>query len=82
MLIYFEIFFISREGVNVVASLVEAGIGVMVAVIVIGAVAIPVVIDVIDTTNFTGYSMTETIIKYVPVALALGLFVGAISIVR
>lgn len=82
MLIYFEIFFISREGVNVVASLVEAGIGVMVAVIVIGAVAIPVVIDVIDTTNFTGYSMTQTIIEYVPVALALGLFVGAISIVR
>lgn len=64
------------------ASLVQTGIGILVAVIVIGAVAIPVITDVMDTVNLSGYGMTETILGYVPLALGLGLFVAAISIVR
>jgi len=63
-------------------SLVQTGVGILVAVIVIGAVAIPVITDVLSQTNLTGYSMTETILEYVPLALGLGLFVAAISIVR
>jgi len=63
-------------------SLVQTGIGILVAVIVIGAVAIPVITDVLDQTNLSGYGMTETILEYVPLALGLGLFVAAISIVR
>lgn len=61
-------------------SLVDQGIGIMVAVIVIGAVAIPVVQDVVATVNVTGTA--GTILEYVTLALALGLFVAAISIVR
>lgn len=63
-------------------SLVQTGIGILVAVIVIGAVSIPVITDVLDTVNLTDYGMTETILGYVPLALGLGLFVAAISIVR
>jgi len=63
-------------------SLVETGIGILVAVIVIGAVAIPVITDVISEVDLANYSMTETILQYVPLALGLGLFVAAISIVR
>jgi len=61
-------------------SLVDQGIGIMVAVIVIGAVAIPVAQDVISTANLTG--TTEQIVGYVPLALGVGLFVAAISLVR
>jgi len=61
-------------------SLVDQGIGIMVAVIVIGAVAIPVAQEVINTANLTG--TTEQIVGYVPLALGVGLFVAAISIVR
>lgn len=61
-------------------SLVDSGIGIMVAVIVIGAVAIPVVQDVLDTVNLSGTA--GTILGYVPLALALALFVAAIAIVR
>ncbi|MFB6088380.1 MAG: hypothetical protein ABEK36_01225 [Candidatus Aenigmatarchaeota archaeon] len=63
-------------------SLVQTGIGILVAVIVIGAVSIPVITDVLATVNLTNYGMTETILGYVPLALGLGLFVAAISIVR
>lgn len=61
-------------------SLVDQGIGIMVAVIVIGAVAIPVAQEVINTANLSG--TTEQIVGYVPLALGVGLFVAAISIVR
>ena len=61
-------------------SLVDQGIGVMVAVIVIGAVSIPVVQDVIDTVNLTGTA--GTVLGYVPLALAVALFIAAISLVR
>jgi hypothetical protein len=61
-------------------SLVDQGIGIMVAVIVIGAVAIPVATEVLNTANLTG--TTEQIVGYVPLALGVGLFVAAISIVR
>jgi len=61
-------------------SLVSTAIGILVAVIVIGAVAIPVIQDVLDTTNISG--MAGDILGYVPLALGLGLFVAAISIVR
>ena len=61
-------------------SLVDQGIGIMVAVIVVGAVAIPVIQDVINETAMDG--MAGNIMDYVPLALALGLFVAAISIVR
>jgi len=63
-------------------SLVQTGIGILVAVIVIGAVAIPVITDVLAEVDLSNYSMTETILEYVPLALGLGLFVAAISIVR
>lgn len=63
-------------------SLVETGIGILVAVIVIGAVAIPVITDVISEVDLANYSMTENILGYVPLALGLGLFVASISIVR
>jgi len=61
-------------------SLVDSGIGLMVAVIVIGAVSIPVIQDVIEQVNLTGTA--GTVLGYVPLALALALFVGAISLVR
>ncbi len=61
-------------------SLVDQGIGVMVAVIVIGAVAIPVAEEVINSTNVGG--TTATVLGFVPLALGVGLFVAAISIVR
>jgi len=61
-------------------SLVDQGIGIMVAVIVIGAVAIPVSVDVINSVNVSG--ITGTVLGYVPLALGVGLFVAAISIVR
>jgi len=61
-------------------SLVDQGIGIMVAVIVIGAVAIPVAQEVLNTANLTG--TTAQIVGYVPLALGVGLFVAAISIVR
>lgn len=61
-------------------SLVDQGIGVMVAVIVIGAVAIPVANTVIADSNITGTA--GTILGFVDLALALALFVAAISMVR
>jgi len=61
-------------------SLVDSGIGIMVAVVVIGAVAIPVVQDVIDSANMTGTA--GDVLGYTPLALALALFVAAISLVR
>lgn len=61
-------------------SLVDQGIGIMVAVIVVGAVAIPVADDVIANVSVGG--TTEQILGYVPLALGVGLFVAAISIVR
>lgn len=63
-------------------SLVDQGIGIMVAVIVVGAVAIPVINDVITSMNTSEMGMAGNIMNYVPLALALGLFVAAISIVR
>lgn len=61
-------------------SLVDSGIGIMVAVVVIGAVAIPVVQDVISSTNLSGTA--GDVLGYTPLALALALFVAAISLVR
>lgn len=61
-------------------SLVNSAVGIMVAVIVIGAVAIPVIQDTLDTANLTG--TTDLIVGYVPLALGLGLFIAAISIIR
>ena len=61
-------------------SLVDSGIGIMVAVVVIGAVAIPVVQDVINSTNLSGTA--GDVLSYTPLALALALFVAAISLVR
>ena len=61
-------------------SLVNSAVGIMVAVIVIGSVAIPVIQDTLETANLTG--TTELIVSYVPLALGLGLFIAAISIVR
>jgi len=63
-------------------SLVDQGIGIMVAVIVVGAVAIPVINDVMTSMNTSEMGMAGNIMEYVPLALALGLFVAAISIVR
>jgi len=63
-------------------SLVDQGIGIMVAVIVIGAVAIPVVQDVIASVNTSEMGIAGNILEYVTLALALGLFVAAISVVR
>lgn len=62
-------------------SLVDNAIGIMVSAIVIGAVAIPVVQDVISTTNFTN-STVSLIMSFVTVGLAVSLFIAAFSIVR
>jgi len=62
-------------------SLVDAGIGIMIAAIVIGAVAIPVVQDVISSTNFTN-STVGLIMGFVTVGLAVSLFIASFSIVR
>lgn len=77
---YKDMFRETLEGEHAAQSLVDQGIGVMVAVIVIGAVAIPVTIDVTESANVTG--LTKTVLGYVDLALAVGLFVAAISIVR
>lgn len=63
------------------ASLVDNAIGIMVSAIVIGAVAIPVVQDVLDSTNFTN-STVGLIMGFVTVGLAVSLFIAAFSIVR
>lgn len=61
-------------------SLVSKGIGIMVAAVVIVGVSIPVVQDVINSYNFTG--ITATILGFVPVGLAVGVFVASLSLVR
>jgi len=63
------------------ASLVDSGIGIMIAAIVIGAVAIPVVQDVISSTNFTN-STVSLIMGFVTVGLAVSLFIASFSMVR
>lgn len=61
-------------------TLVDQGIGIMIAAVVIGAVAIPIVQDVVETANVTGTA--GDILDFVVVGLALSLFVAAISLVR
>lgn len=61
-------------------SLVDRGIGIMVATIVIGAVAVPVIQDVIEATNLSGTA--GMVLGYVPLGLVLSLFIAAISIIR
>lgn len=61
-------------------TLVDASIGVMIAAVVIGAVAIPIVQDVVATANVSGTN--QTILDFVVTGLALSLFVAAISLVR
>lgn len=63
------------------ASLVDAGIGIMISAIVIGAVAIPVVQDVIDSTTFNN-STVSLIMSFVTVGLAVSLFIASFSMVR
>jgi len=61
-----------RKGI----SLVTAAVGIAVAAIVVGAVAIPILNDV----NTTGWSsMNTTIFTYVPTFLVLALLIGAIA---
>ena len=61
-------------------SLVDRAIGIMIAAIVIGAVAIPVVGDVVAEANVSG--MAGTVLEYVDLGLALSLFIASISIIR
>lgn len=61
-------------------SLVDRSIGIMVATIVIGAVAVPVIQDVINESNLSGTA--GMVLEYVPLGLVLSLFIAAISIIR
>jgi len=63
------------------ASLVEAGIGLMIAVVVVAGVAIPVVQDVIDNTTFNNSTVT-TIMPFITVGLAVSLLIAAFSMAR
>jgi len=72
----------TREEVNQkMASLVEAGIGLMIAVVVVAGVAIPVVQDVINNTTFNN-STVETIMPFITVGLAVSLLIAAFSMAR
>ena len=61
-------------------SLVDRAIGIMIAAIVIGAVAIPVTGEVVAEANVSG--MAGTVLEYVDLGLALSLFIASISIIR
>jgi len=61
-------------------SLVDRSIGIMVATIVIGAVAVPVIQDVLTQANLSGTA--GMVMGYVPLGLVLSLFIAAISIIR
>lgn len=61
-------------------SLVDRAIGIMVATIVIGGVALPVISDVVSSANVSG--IAGDILGYVDVGLTLSLFIAAISIIR
>lgn len=63
------------------ASLVEAGIGLMIAVVVVAGVAIPVVQDVINNTTFNNSTVT-TIMPFITVGLAVSLLIAAFSMAR
>lgn len=63
------------------ASLVEAGIGLMIAVVVVAGVAIPVVQDVINNTTFNN-STVKTIMPFITVGLAVSLLIAAFSMAR
>jgi len=57
-------------------------IGVLVACILGIAVTIPVLISVIGSTNFSGYSTTETVVKLLPLMVGVLLLVGTVAYMR
>jgi len=57
-------------------------IAVLVAAIIGVAVTIPVVIDVVAATNFTGYTTTETVVKLLPLMVGVLLLVGTVSYMK
>ena len=61
------------------AGLVAAFIGIMIAVIVGVGVAIPVIKDTINSSSITG--TTKTILDYLPLMMAVVLFVGVAALV-
>ena len=61
--------------------LVDSGIGVMVAMITVGAVALPIMSDVTRSINATS-SATIQVLSWMPIALAFAMFVGALAFVR
>ena len=46
-------------------------IGLVIAIILLVAVAIPVTISTIAAVNFTGYTLTQTVVTLVPLMLAV-----------
>lgn len=59
-----------------------AMIAVLVAAILGIAVTIPVIIEVVNATNFTGYETTETIVKLLPLMVGVLLLVGVVAYMR
>lgn len=54
----------------------------LVAAIIGVAVTIPVVIEVVGATNFTGYSTTETVVKLLPLMVGVLLLVGTVGYMK
>ena len=57
-------------------GLVGPLVGILVAIIISVAVVIPVTIDVLGSTNFTGYSTTQTVAELFPLLTAVLVLVG------
>lgn len=55
-------------------------IGIMIPLVLIGGLGIPVMSEMAETVNATG--ATTHVLGYVPLVLALAMFVGAISFIR
>ncbi len=59
---------------------VGALVGIMLAVIIGVGVTIPVAISVIGSTNFTGFTLTQTIVTFIPTLVGAVLIVGTTAV--
>lgn len=61
-------------------SLIDSFTGIMVATVVGGAVAIPVIQDVLNNTSLNG--TTATVVSFVPLGVGVSLFLSSLAPIR
>lgn len=61
-------------------SLIDSFTGIMVATVVGGAVAIPVIQDVLNNTSLNG--TTATVVSFVPLGIGVSLFLSSLAPIR